>query len=500
MRLSEPIETFGVFWLPEYPDDQLPGTLRISQSGEVTLELRGGLEAMAAIQSRASNDDLDRIVGVVYPKLRPDEQLGQASNGDLDRIVEVVEKGGLVTGGLVTLDKCILWKEGPSHIYFKEPPLSALAASLSTLVIHASYAFIRKNYDKGEEITFLKFRFSVEGLDEWLSISGIREGPDLEKTGWSLQYHAPEKISHTLPDEIELEFKVYFDGTRFTYPGKVHVEEKAFIYLQSQELRPIEYFLSLASKFRNFLCLAVDQTVAIDSCTGYLTREIENGETIEDQVELYYQSGQYSEERPRIIPRRKPLAYCYIADQFDQILTKWLEIYETHEPAFNLYFAYRSNSVNYLQVQFLWLAQAIEILHRRGSTNTQIDKNEFRKLVDLLLQCCPENKKEWIKGKLQYANELSLRERIREIIDPFQHLFSNDDEREAFIKRVVNTRNYLTHYSRRQNPTDDYQVLWMLCQKLEILIRLHLLRLIGVDNESFNSQVQKIWHSPSEWS
>lgn len=466
MRLSEPIETFGVFWLPEYPDNQLPGTLRISQSGEVTLKLRGGLDAMAAIQS-------------------------QASNGDLDRIVGVVEKDGLVT-----LDKCILWKEGPTYTYFKEP---SLAASLSTLVIRARYAFIRKNYDIGEETTFLKFRFSVEGLDEWLSISGIREGPDLEETDWSLQYHAPEKISYTLFDETELEFNVGFDGTRFTYPVKVHVEEKAFIYLQSQELRPIEYFLSLASKFRNFLCLAVDQTVAIDSCTGYLTREIENGETIEDHVELYYQSGQYSEERPRIIPRRKPLAYCDIADQFDQILARWLKIYETYEPAFNLYFAYRSNSVNYLQVQFLWLAQAIEILHRRGSRNTQIDRNEFRNLVDLLLQCCPEDKKEWIKGKLQYANELSLRERIREISEPFQHLFSNDDERETFIKKVVTTRNYLTHYNRRQNPTDDYQVLWMLCQNLEILIRLHLLRLIGVDNESFNSQVQKIWHSP-EWS
>ncbi len=39
MRLSEPIEKQGFFWLPDDAENKLPGILRISDSGEITVEL-----------------------------------------------------------------------------------------------------------------------------------------------------------------------------------------------------------------------------------------------------------------------------------------------------------------------------------------------------------------------------------------------------------------------------------------------------------------------------
>ena len=39
MRLSEPIERPGFFWLPQDPEHQVPGILRVSKSGRVTLEI-----------------------------------------------------------------------------------------------------------------------------------------------------------------------------------------------------------------------------------------------------------------------------------------------------------------------------------------------------------------------------------------------------------------------------------------------------------------------------
>ena len=41
MRLAEPIETTGMFWLPEQPDTQLSGVLKISESSEITVDLAG---------------------------------------------------------------------------------------------------------------------------------------------------------------------------------------------------------------------------------------------------------------------------------------------------------------------------------------------------------------------------------------------------------------------------------------------------------------------------
>ena len=36
MRLDEPVDSTGEFWLPGSADDKVPGTLRIAQNGEVT--------------------------------------------------------------------------------------------------------------------------------------------------------------------------------------------------------------------------------------------------------------------------------------------------------------------------------------------------------------------------------------------------------------------------------------------------------------------------------
>ena len=40
MRLSEPIEAAGSFWLPEEPDRKFSGVLRVSESGRATFELQ----------------------------------------------------------------------------------------------------------------------------------------------------------------------------------------------------------------------------------------------------------------------------------------------------------------------------------------------------------------------------------------------------------------------------------------------------------------------------
>ena len=39
MRFSEPIEKSGFFWLPEDAENKVPGILRISELGEVTLKI-----------------------------------------------------------------------------------------------------------------------------------------------------------------------------------------------------------------------------------------------------------------------------------------------------------------------------------------------------------------------------------------------------------------------------------------------------------------------------
>ena len=44
MRIKEEIKKAGVFWLPTYPQNQIPGTISISDRGNVKLEIAQSLD------------------------------------------------------------------------------------------------------------------------------------------------------------------------------------------------------------------------------------------------------------------------------------------------------------------------------------------------------------------------------------------------------------------------------------------------------------------------
>lgn len=454
MRLSEPIEKQGFFWLPDDAENPVPGILRISKSGEVTLEINYFYDPML--------DALNK---------RP---LGYPPNGSEDRHINRIV--GIVDNGDITLDKCIYvnWNK-------------KLLGGVSTSTIHAARAFIGVNYNDGD-ITFSKLEFSVEGLDEWLSISGIQPENN------SIHFCPPKEIALNLPDGIELKF--LFSLTHSLSFTEAHITQKADISLKSKKLRSLEDFLDLVFKLHNFLCFAIDKTVSIDSITGYSkeqTQEIGDGQKIENPIKIYYRSKPHSEVKPKVHQHDMLLGYWGVADQLEEILTKWIKNYDTSKPSFDLYFATMSGGQKYLEGKFLSLAQGIETLHRRNFQGTRMPDDEFRNLIDTILNAVPDDgQRQWIDEKLKYSNELSLRNRIKQMIEPFKDLFGNSRKRNSFIGKVVDTRNYLTHFdSSLENKAASGEDLWKLYRKLEALFQLHFLRLMGIDDNAIKSMVNE---------
>lgn len=63
MRLSEKFEKAGYFWLPTTPAEKVPGTLKISESGEAELEIIGVFGGLK--KSFNDNPNIKRINGVI---------------------------------------------------------------------------------------------------------------------------------------------------------------------------------------------------------------------------------------------------------------------------------------------------------------------------------------------------------------------------------------------------------------------------------------------------
>lgn len=135
------------------------------------------------------------------------------------------------------------------------------------------------------------------------------------------------------------------------------------------------------------------------------------------------------------------------------------------------------------------LAQGLETYHRRTSNETLRDETEFRSMVASLLWSCPKQNRKWLRGRLYHGNEINLGQRIKRIIEPYKSYLGNSKQRNKFIRGVVNTRNYLTHYSEGlEKDAVKGSELWGLCQKMEAVFQLHLLQQLGFEE----SDIQRI--------
>ena len=462
MRLAEPIETTGMFWLPEQPDTQLSGVLKISESSEITVDLAGTFGNPLVTPRR---------FGV------PDTPSGEEGAPDPRRIV-----GTLQRGGLITLDRC-LWQDSSF----------SLPSGLSTSTVFAELAFIGAAFSEEEDTLFSVFSFAIEGLDAWLSVSGIETEQDIADRKGLIRFHVPDDITLDLPYDIEMTFRF-----GLTFPSVSVLRTEAAVHQTVQALvklrdpHPIEYFSSLAFKLCNFLTLALDQAVSVQSMTGYLSQETAEKESHRIPVKVYGQFPPWPEKKPIIRLHDALFRYPHVASELYNMMGKWFENYEISEPAFNLYFASRAQPSQFLDTKILWLTQALETLHRGSSSETEMSEEEFESLRTSVIQSCPKSRRQWLSYRLHYANELSFRHRIERLLEPLEPWFGDDGKRRAFVNRVCDTRNYLTHYDETttgKRATDSGE-LFELYEKLEALFQLRLLSLIGFDAPAIDSIIR----------
>ena len=443
MRIKEKFKKLGYFWLPSAPRDKVPGTLSISDGGFIELEIVHRLGGA----STALEDDAKRIVG----------QIEEA--------------------GLVTLDNCFCKSiEGSGEI--------------SKSLIHVNRVFTGVGYDEDEIPRFNSVTFSVEDLDEWVGITGINVDFQLEERTSTISYQPPADVPFNLDNGMQL--LITFGWMAPTgYPIKeAGISQKAYFELVSQEALELDDFISVVRKITHFLCFAMNQMVSLDgmeATSNNLRRDVGEGKTRAIPINIYYPSWPYSKNEPETYGS-KLFKFKEIQNDAERMINNWIEAYEQIAPTFNLYFLAKMGMQTYLEERFMALVQGLEAYHRRTSDEKQMDEAEFKELIDNLIDQCPPEKKEWLTGKLRYGNEVSLRRRLKKLIEPFEDVIEDWQKPKGLIDKIVNTRNYLTHYdlSLESKAAKDEE-LWPLCRKMEFLFQLHFLQLIGFSREQIDS-------------
>lgn len=458
MRVREPIKGAGYFCLPSKPQRQLPGTLSICDGGHIELEAVGLFEEAFFVR----NERIGRIIGNV-------------------------EKCGPVT-----LDNCFYLRRDVEF------------GGISKSLVDVGYAVLGASFGSDEEIQLNSLRFSIEGIDEWVGISGIKIDPNIENRTTTVTYEPPAEISLTLQNGMRLLITFTWNYSMSPDAKEARVTQRTYFRLVSDEKKELREFLSASYRLTNFLCFAIDQTVTLENlqATNEDKRLVgEDNPAMLQPIRIYYRSLPFSKDEPKIDPHEMLFRFSQIRDNAQCIFNNWFRAYERMEPAMNLYFSDMNIPSVYLEGKFLTLAQALETYHRRTSNTKPMNKETFERMVTELLNLCPKEYRKWLEKRLEHGNEITLAKRLREIIEPYKGHLGNYSKRERLIRDIVNTRNYLTHYDESlKDKAASGENLWLLYDQMVALFQLCLLRELGFTEQEIefilegSSQLRRSLH------
>lgn len=472
MKLSKSLEFSGYFWLPQEPNKKHPGILYISEFGDAEIHITS----------------LCNELSLVAKESQFGEVLAHRQNQGYERIVGIIKNED--KSELVTLEDCFSSEWNPPS-----------NSGISTSTIVADMVFIGASYAEDAEMNFSKVMFSLEGLEEWFNVSvfdvDLDFGEDNNLRSSTVKYSQPEIIRFCLPTEdCEVELV-----SGITLPELSSVEanlsRKVFISLIFDYPRSLEQIRLLIHRVKNFFRFTTDKVVSLDSIRGYsheITQDTGDNQTQMLPIQIYYKSTPTSRSNQNNFLPEMLLPFNAISGKFRELLTKWMDAHTLYSPAFDLYFTATDGESEIVEVKFLLLVQAIEVLHRRSARETEMDEQDCSNFLETVINSAPnKEKKEFLKARLRYANELSLQNRLNKMFEPFLEIYKFDKKsKKSFIRRIVDTRNYLTHYNEcLESKASSGIDLFMLNLKLEALIQFHLLQIIGLSKDEILSLAHK---------
>jgi len=190
-----------------------------------------------------------------------------------------------------------------------------------------------------------------------------------------------------------------------------------------------------------------------------------------------------------------------VHEQLEAYIVNWVNKADRLEPVYDLYFSVLYSQHMYLHSVFLSLAQAIETYHRRTiggkyQSNAEYQAGLYKKFVEAIPPELDDDfKMSLIMGSLRYANQFSLRKRLRDITGRLAEnlpiRFIALESRSEFIERVCKIRNHLTHYDPDEQIDIEGTELHDLTEKLMVLLEVCLLEELGFGFDAIRAMTSK---------
>jgi hypothetical protein len=434
----------GAWWRSDRPNERVGGRLVYSEEG-IHLQLIGSLASPEAFFS----GDLS-----TYPLI-----FGDTTEGKELTLVECVDVGGRLGTGV---------------------PTQRLVPRV--ILVGAHFA-------TGAQQTWGRAFVSFAHLGDWFASNVIDAVPQLDDhglSGYSVTYTRPDPLEAALPEaNVRLDVLVKVDAT---HGAGRSLQPRATFGIA---MKPAQTFEQLMQRYvvplQDLLTLATGRPCSTTTL-NLLTPDLVLGEGgSELPVEALFRSARVGpdDEVEVLHPGQMLFTAQTIASDFEAFVRRWMKLAGEVESVRSLLFGAQYIPGG-LENRFLNAVQAAEVLHRLAFKGTDLPKAQHDQRMGAILDVVPGELRAWLRDKLAWSNELTLRQRLDALCDYVQPALDGIvASRDSFVKRVKLSRNDLTHRGRIENRSDEgLRQLFLLASAVEVLVQAALLRRLDFSPES----------------
>lgn len=437
----------GVWFLPHKPKAEISGELTITEDEGYFLDLLGHFPGP---------HDLNKKIEII---------LGYTSNGEEITLIDN---------------------------YIKQFRLGV--PGFPTCEFLCNKIVIGGHFKQYSEIKLRNVDVRIKSLSNWLGVYGFKPiSIDKNRLAtFQINYDIPDKIDFEIDEKFSGQFNFFVTTGIGHLVPEMRITQTTAIRFQANELASVDEYLELIFAFQSFLALAFFKYPIIES--------IESEDNSSDDTERNTRKLKFLFNTK--FNNDKDIAdflfrYSDISEKINEILKKWFGLFKNIRPVVGgLIYSFEKNN-GAPEFSFLNVVQSLETLHRRIRSNCLLDKEEFKIKMTEITNGIPDKYKKWVIEKLQYSNEPTLLDRLKEILHELPFILKEKlfDDEKVFLRRIKDTRNYYVHYSKHleKNALKD-AALFYATEKLKVILVAFLLKELSILNEEFTSEFVKRGH------
>jgi|GEM_PF-1378906 len=425
-------------------------------------------------------NDAKGIIRLIIYKFDP--KIVPWADGIIPEASQIIN-GTLTTSAKIALLDCTVIKRH-SHNF-----------SYNTIIIDAKYAVSGMNFDKASDEVFYKMNFKVSNIIGWSGLSGF-DFPNIDGYIHTIAYKFNDSIIYKVNNETQVSFVPQIGSCSYERNiDSITLNQSVIISISHTTPQKIETSLDVLNKVLGLISLGIGEKPDILKIEGFnCSLKIADGaKEIHKPIQIFI-NNEYKEEYKEPFWYYNLFSLSDLVSGTDNLLPNWFSKYELLEPIIELYLGVINFSNMSLERIFLNLVQALETYHMRFVCNKL---PEYLKRIEQITTTCA--------NKEEYLNELNdetqksqkyilLKSRLIDLmIAEFQiwFYFNSREKQFDFIKKVVDTRHYHTHYAlNKKDKALKGLELDEACCILKLILEYYLLREIGLSPEHIQEKVK----------